>query len=76
MGKTVKAEWSKPDGMHTMHRLERKARPAGRLTAVIDQEMEADAEDVPLELITFEPATQDTEIEWEFFCCWDCHGLS
>lgn len=30
MSRTVKREWTRPDGWHTSCRLERKARPSGR----------------------------------------------
>jgi len=38
----VKREWSRPDGWHVCKRLERKARPAGRIVRVLEQEAQAD----------------------------------
>jgi hypothetical protein len=46
MARTVKTEWSKPDGWHISMRLERKARTAGRLVKVIEAELAADEEDL------------------------------
>lgn len=45
MSRTSKSEWSRPDGSHMSNRLERQARPGGRLRSVIDFEMAADAPD-------------------------------
>lgn len=45
MSRTSKSEWSRPDGFHLTNRLERQARPGGRLRSVIDFEMAADAPD-------------------------------
>lgn len=45
MSRTSKAEWSRPDGFHLTNRLERQARPGGRLRSVIDFELAADSSD-------------------------------
>jgi hypothetical protein len=42
VARTVKQEWSGPDGWHVGRRLERKARPAGRILDILDAEMAAD----------------------------------
>lgn len=39
MSRTVKQEWSKPDGWHLTKRLERKARPAGRIKLLAEQDV-------------------------------------
>ena len=44
MSRTSKWE-HKTDGWHVWKRLERKARPAGRLKKVVQQEREADNDD-------------------------------
>lgn len=42
MSRTAKSEWSRPDGFHLTNRLERQARPAGRLRTVVEFELAAD----------------------------------
>lgn len=48
MSRTTKTEYSKPDGWHLGHRLERQARPAGRVAALVEAELvaEGDEDDV------------------------------
>lgn len=41
MARTTKTEWTRPDGWHVSCRLERKARPAGRLRRLVEAELDA-----------------------------------
>lgn len=44
MSRTHKTEYHGPDGWHLSARQERKARPAGRIKAIVDAEIAADTE--------------------------------
>jgi len=54
MSRTVKREWTRPDGWHTSRRLERQARPAGRYHRLVAdalaelEDLDADPEPVSL----------------------------
>lgn len=62
MAHTIK--WEHPtDGWHIGHRIERKARPAGRLKAVIEMELALD-EPTPEE-IAEEWAMEREALEWQ-----------
>lgn len=66
MSRTVKTEWSAPDGWHVGRRLERKARPAGRMRAILEAEREAHGEDEELlEEWEAHRAYEDELAQWE-----------
>ena len=49
MSRTLKREYSNPDGWHVGRRLERRARPAGRMLGILEAEAAAEGDDEALD---------------------------
>jgi hypothetical protein len=60
MSRTTKTEWSTPDGWSVGIRLERQARPAGRIAGLVAAELAAEADGPDLSIV-FVPVEDEDE---------------